>query len=265
MDRDSEFSFRYVSPSIVRGEPYEFCLEYSDTQGTILFSGLEQGHESGGMLNFLSLEDWDELYPTRKGQRELIKARLRKYCRGTPYFSYLDRSLRHDSLYRNVHPFIAGLITGARTSLLTRVGKADLAVATGIALLLLVIVLGTGDPLQFGLWYYLVIPALMIGFGVFLGAPPPYLSGASLAAALSLLVARGAADLGGLVGLGHLFSLPLALAGYVIGVIFARRVVGGMAILALGCLGWGGGFLLTQMLMCRLSFERFFCEFSVFY
>jgi hypothetical protein len=183
MDRDSEFSFRYVSPSIVRGEPYEFCLEYSDTQGTILFSGLEQGHESGGMLNFLSPEDWDELYPTRKGQRELIKARLRKYCRGTPYFSYLDRSLRHDSLYRNVHPFIAGLITGARTSLLTRVGKADLAVATGIALLLLVIVLGTGDPLQFGLWYYLVIPALMIGFGVFLGAPPPYLSGASLAAA----------------------------------------------------------------------------------
>ena len=264
MDRDAEFSFRYVSPSIVRGEPYEFCLEYRDAQGTILFSGLERGHESGGLLNFLSAEDWDELYPSRKGQRELIKARLREYCRSQPYFSYLDHSLRYDALYRRLHPFIAGLITGARTSLLKRVGKVDLAVSLGIALLLLVIVVSTGDPLQFGPWYYLLIPALLVSFGVLLGAPSPYLTGASLAAAASLFIVWGAESPGGPVALGHLFSLPLAMLGYVGGQSAARREVGGMAILALGCLGWGGGFLMTQIMMCRRGIDGFLCAFSIF-
>jgi hypothetical protein len=37
-----------------------------------------------------------------------------------------------------------------------------------------------------------------------------------------------------------------------------------MAILALGGLGWGGGFLVTQMFMCRRGFDRYFCEFSIF-
>jgi hypothetical protein len=42
MDRDGDYSFRYFSPSIVQGEPHEFCLEYSDSQGTIMFGGYER-------------------------------------------------------------------------------------------------------------------------------------------------------------------------------------------------------------------------------
>ena len=265
MDKDAEYSFSYVSPSIVQGEPYEFCLEYSDSQGKIMFGGYERGHESGGMLHFLSPEDWDELYPDRKGQRELIKARLRKYCSSQPYFRHLAHSLRHDAWYRRAHPLIAGLITGADVSLLTRVGKVDLAAAVGIALLLLVIVVGTGDPLQFGLWYYLFIPALLIGFGILLGVPPPYLTGASLAAAGSLFIVWSKANPGGPVAVGHLFSLPVAMVGYVIGLSFVRAGVRGMSILVLGFLGWGGGFLVTQMLMCRSGFKKFFCAYSIFW
>jgi hypothetical protein len=261
VDKDVEYSFRYFSPSTVQGEPHEFCLEYSDSQGKIMFGGYERGHVSGGMLHFLSPEDWDELYPTRKGQRELIKARLRKYCSSHPSFRHLAHSLRHDTSHRRVHPLIAGLSAWVD---LTRVGKVDLTAAVGIALLLLLDVAGTGDPLQFGLWYYLFIPALLIGFGIFLGAPSPYLTGASLAAAVSLLIVWSKANPGGPVATGHLFSLPLAMAGYVIGLISVRAGVRSMPVLVLGCLGWGGGFLLTQMFMCSRGWRKFICAFSIF-
>lgn len=248
MDRDGDYSFRYFSPSIVQGEPHEFCLEYSDSQGTIMFGGYERDHASGGLIHFLSPADWDELYPTRKGQREIIKARLRRYCRSKRGLRDLERSLRDDR--------------GVLGSLLTRVGKVDLVVAVAIALMLLANVVSTGDPLQFGVWYYLLIPGLLVSVGVFFEAPPPYLTGASLAAALSLLIVWSADDPGGPVGTGHLVSLPLAMFGYVVGLSLARTGERGMRILVLGFFGWGGGFLFTQLYMAR--FKRLFGELSIF-
>jgi hypothetical protein len=208
---------------------------------------------SGGLIHFLSPEDLDELYPTRKGQREIIKARLRRYCRSKRGLRDLERSLRHDTVYR-----------GVLGSLLTRVGRVDLVVAVAIALMLLADVAGTGDPLGFGLWYYLLIPGLLISVGVFFEAPPPYLTGASLAVALSLLIVWNADDPGGPIGTGHLISLPLAMFGYVVGLGLARSGERGMRILVLGFVGWGGGFLVTQLFMARQSFERLFGEFSIF-
>ena len=93
MDKDDEFKIEYISPSIVRNERYEFCLRYLDAQGEVVFSGYEQGHSSGGMLYFLSPEDWSELYPERRGQRELIRMRLLEHCRGHRYFNFLEPSL----------------------------------------------------------------------------------------------------------------------------------------------------------------------------
>ena len=90
----SGYKFEYVSSSIVRNEPYEFALIYSDALGEVHIGGYESGHESGGKLHLLSEQDWNELYPARKGQRNLLKRRLIEYAREHNYLGFIERSLR---------------------------------------------------------------------------------------------------------------------------------------------------------------------------
>jgi hypothetical protein len=131
--------------------------------------------------------------------------------------------------------------------------RQDATIATAISLVAPLIVLTVGDPLYIGLWYYLVIPAFVIGLGVLLDAPPPYVAGASLAAAVSLLgymsINMFAARPEGLLGLGHLFSLPGAVIGYFVAMRFAKRSSRLPAILALGFLGWAVGFVINHFLL----------------
>jgi hypothetical protein len=131
--------------------------------------------------------------------------------------------------------------------------KQDAALGIAISVLAPLIVLVSGDPLYVGLWYYLVIPAFVVGWGVLLDAPPPYVAGASLAVAVSLFAYMSynwfAARPEGLLGLGHLMSLPGGVIGYFAAMRLARRSSRAQIILALGCLGWGVGFLINHFLL----------------
>jgi hypothetical protein len=95
----SPFEFHYVSPSIVRCEDLEFAIEYEDAQGEILFSGFDRGHPSGGLLYFPTVEEWDLVFPRRRGQRETIRRRLIEYVLLTPLLNPIGASLSDPELF----------------------------------------------------------------------------------------------------------------------------------------------------------------------
>ncbi|WP_129640923.1 hypothetical protein [Peristeroidobacter agariperforans] len=133
--------------------------------------------------------------------------------------------------------------------------KRDLLQAAAMALPLPITVLVTGDPLYIGLWYYLAIPAFIIGTGALMKAPPPYLTGASLTIAAAFLVYMmvnyTATRPEGLLGLGHLLSVPGGILGHVLGVAVSKRQANALPVLACGALGWGLGFFLNNLFVCN--------------
>lgn len=103
----------------------------------------------------------------------------------------------------------------------------DAGVAIAISLLLPAFVLLRGDPLYFGLWYYLAVPAGVLIIAALARARPRFMTGAALATALTF-VPWMAVNLGnvrqeGLIGLGHLSSLPGIAVGALVTALFARR------------------------------------------
>lgn len=131
----------------------------------------------------------------------------------------------------------------------------DLLQAAALALPVPITVLTLGDPLFIGLWYYLVIPAFIIVTGLLMKAPPPYLTGASLTVAAAYLVYMmvnyTATRPEGLLGLGHLCSIPGGSIGHLLGIVLARRHAVAVPMLALGALGWGVGFFLNNLVVCN--------------
>ncbi|UWX04228.1 hypothetical protein H1235_02575 [Pseudoxanthomonas sp. NC8] len=112
-----------------------------------------------------------------------------------------------------------------------------------------------GDPVYVGLWYYLAVPAVALGLTALLRARPLFLSGASLAVAITLLaymcINWRAARPDGLVALGHLFSLPGAAVGLLLAAVPVRRARHPLAALLLGLGGLLGGFLANQLVVCN--------------
>jgi hypothetical protein len=143
----------------------------------------------------------------------------------------------------------------ARSKLVEPARIRDVLQAVAISLPLPITVLTTGDPLFFGLWYYLIIPIVIIGTGMLMRAPPPYLTGASLAVAAAFLVYMmvnyTATRPEGLLGLGHLFSLPGGMIGHLLGVVLSKRQTGAIPVLAFGVLGWGIGFFVNNLVICN--------------
>lgn len=133
--------------------------------------------------------------------------------------------------------------------------RQDFAFAVAAALPLPAIAWLAGDPLFIGPWYYLAVSAGAIGLAAMLRGRPPFLSGVSCAATITLLAYMAinwhAARPEGLLGLGHLASLPGAGMGIVVGAILARWHRGGVAIFLCGLLGLLGGFLLNQLAVCN--------------
>jgi hypothetical protein len=84
---------------------------------------------------------------------------------------------------------------------------------------------------------------------------PLFLFGASLAVATTLfvymLINWSAARPEGLLALGHLFSLPGAYIGVMLGAILSKRVQLPVIILLSGLLGLLGGFLVNQLVVCN--------------
>jgi uncharacterized membrane protein YGL010W len=133
--------------------------------------------------------------------------------------------------------------------------KVDAAILLSVSLMPAVVQLLFGDPLYVGVWYYLVVPTAAIAIGVMARAKPLFLLGTSLAVSVTLLiyvaVSLSLARPEGLLALGHLFSLPGAAAGTLIGAFLARRLSTPISVLALGFAGTLVGFFLNQLVVCN--------------
>ena len=133
----------------------------------------------------------------------------------------------------------------------------DAVLAAVVSLTVILIVIVKGDALYLGLWYYFVVPAVLLGLSAALRAKPLFLLGASLAISITLIVYMTvnwrAARPEGLLGLGHIFSLPGAAVGALIAVVLLRRHTSAGSALALvfGFAGVAVGFLINQLLVCN--------------
>ena len=136
----------------------------------------------------------------------------------------------------------------------------DAAFATVIALVVVSTVMVKGDALYIGLWYYFAVPIVILGIGAALRTKPMFLFGISVAIAVTLIFYMSinwrATRSEGLLGLGHLFSLP----GAVVGVLIAATLLKHKATASLfiaflfGFIGLLGGFFLNQLAVCNTVF-----------
>jgi hypothetical protein len=132
-------------------------------------------------------------------------------------------------------------------------------VGTVAALLASVVaaVLIRGDSLYVGLWYYFAVPAVFIGLCALFRPAPPLLLGVNVALIVSFISYLSinwlASKPEGLLGLGHIFSLPGALVGSLAVAAAAKRygILSPVALLFLGIGGTGGGFLINQLVVCN--------------
>jgi hypothetical protein len=133
----------------------------------------------------------------------------------------------------------------------------DFCLAAIVAFAMAAFVLIEGDALYIGLWYYLFVPFAILGLCAIIRPKPFFFFGASLALSITfisyLLINWGASRPDGLLGLGHLFSLPGALIGVLIAASISKRhvFVGSPLATIVGFLGVSLGFLSNQLLVCN--------------
>ena len=128
----------------------------------------------------------------------------------------------------------------------------DTIFAAVIGLITVSIVMIKGDALYIGLWYYFAVPIVILGIGAALRTKPMFLFGISLAIAITLIFYMSinwrATRPEGLLGLGHLFSLPGAVVGVLIAATLLKRKATASLFIAFlfGLIGLLGGFFVNQ-------------------
>ncbi|KAE9647788.1 hypothetical protein EJA70_03660 [Pseudomonas sp. PB103] len=134
----------------------------------------------------------------------------------------------------------------------------DLAYSMVLVTLVLVYAAIAGNTLYFGYWYLVGAPALIVLPGLILRARSLFLTGTTAAAIMTLLIYMAAITHlgrdGGLVGLGHLFSLPGMFVGASVAAWLLRgRVNASLPWLVAGFafLGASLGFMIAQMIVCN--------------
>lgn len=133
----------------------------------------------------------------------------------------------------------------------------DAGLAAMVAFIVAATVLTKGDALYIGLWYYILVPLTILGLCAAIRPQPFFLLGASVALSITFIaylrINWGASYPDGLLGLGHLFSLPGALIGAVIAAIASKRhvFVGSFLAIVVGFLGVSVGFFCNQLLVCN--------------
>src|SRR6185436_628801 len=134
---------------------------------------------------------------------------------------------------------------------------ADVALSLVAPLALVLFVLLRGDPIYIGVWYYLAVPAVAIALFYALKSPAYFISGATLALSFTFLAywlvqfQPGRPE--GLLGLGHVFSVPGALLGLLIAR-YAVKVlpdIGAIWTSSLALIGCAIGFAAAQLVMCN--------------
>ena len=105
--------------------------------------------------------------------------------------------------------------------------RIDSVIAFGIGAILLAATFILGDPIYLGIWSYLIVWFCLVGLVQIAKAPPLLTTGAAVALAASFLFywawQAPFPRPEGLLGLGHLFSLPGLGIAVVIGAVIARR------------------------------------------
>lgn len=134
--------------------------------------------------------------------------------------------------------------------------RIDVTIAFGIGAALLAATSIIGDPIYAGIWYYLVAWFALVGL-IQIAKPPPLLtSGAAVALAASFLFywawQASLPRLEGLLGLGHLFSLPGVGFGAIVAAVIARkRQLLPWAAFSVGLLACCAGFTIAQFVVCQ--------------
>lgn len=133
----------------------------------------------------------------------------------------------------------------------------DLLIAIFVCLLIVTSVLIVGDSVFFGIWYYFAVFFTTIYIASFFKPIPFFQTGAAIGIAIIFLtylhINWSSSRPEGLLGLGHLFSLPGAALGLIISAIALKRVntkMSGAAFL-FGLLGILIGFFINQLLVCN--------------
>ncbi|WP_123770659.1 hypothetical protein [Vulcaniibacterium tengchongense] len=134
--------------------------------------------------------------------------------------------------------------------------RIDSVIALGIGFALLAATSIFGDPIYAGIRYYLIAWFGLVGLAQIAKAPPLFTTGAAAALAASFLFywawQASLPQPEGLLGLGHLFSLPgLGIAAVIAAVIARRRQMLPWAAFAAGLLACCAGFAASHFVVCR--------------
>jgi hypothetical protein len=136
--------------------------------------------------------------------------------------------------------------------------RTDLACSIFLVILVLVYASSAGNKLCLGYWYLVGVPLVVSLPGLILRTRALFLTGTSAAAVTSLLVYMAIISSkgrdGGLVGLGHLFSVPGMFIGASVSAWLLRFrlnmslpwMVAGVAFLTAGL-----GFMIAQVIVCN--------------
>jgi hypothetical protein len=133
----------------------------------------------------------------------------------------------------------------------------DALLAAAVALAMVSFVLFKGDALYLGLWYYLAVPIAVLSICAAFRLAPYFLFGTASAIAISMLAVMSinwrASRPEGLLGLGHVFSLPGALVGAMAVAFVARklRIANPLVAFLFGLAGFGVGYFFNQILVCN--------------
>ncbi|MFT3959834.1 hypothetical protein [Propionivibrio sp.] len=133
----------------------------------------------------------------------------------------------------------------------------DICVASAIAIVMVIAVILRGDALYLGLWYYIAVPTLILGVCIAIRPAPLFLSGTAVVIAASMVALMAVnwtqSSPEGLLGLGHIFSLPGAVIATVIVASVARKkcLSQPIALFLLGLGGYGTGYFLNQLVVCN--------------
>lgn len=136
----------------------------------------------------------------------------------------------------------------------------DLVCSMVLITLFLVYASSGGNTLYLGFWYLIGVPVVMLLPGLILRSRALFLTGTTVAVVVTLLVymviiSSSGRD-GGLVGLGHLFSVPGMVVGTSVSAWLLRfRVNTSLPWIVAGIafLGAGFGFMIAQVFVCTTA------------
>jgi len=134
--------------------------------------------------------------------------------------------------------------------------RMDSVIACGIGAIVLAATFVFGDPIYAGAWYYLIAWFALVGLVQIAKAPPLLTTGAAMALAGSFLFywtwQASLPQPQGLLGLGHLFSLPgLGIAAVMAAVTARWRRARPWMAFAAGLVACSIGFVVAQIVACR--------------